>query len=176
MLSVARWRDVHVEFGARCTVSLHWLAGIVCGELLERVVDILRNQAAFLDPTFLPTVGAHPQKAALLLQHFHAVAVVHGSDLVVHGGDAVAQAGFWCGDVHVFVFDERSALASATQGKQNQRKREQRNPKASRNGKISPAAQNTIAQSTKAWDQRLVAKQVRRSASTREHRSRKTRK
>ena len=62
-------------------------------QLLKAIVNILRHQAALLDPAFLAAVGAHPQEAPLLLQHLHAIAVMHRAHLVVHGGHAIAQAG-----------------------------------------------------------------------------------
>ena len=115
VLAFARRGEVHVEFGAGRSVGLHLLAGIVAGQLLEGIVNILRNQAALLDPAFLSGVGAHPQETPLLLQNFYAIAAMHRADLVVHSGHSVAQAGLLCRDVHVFVLGECSAFAGADQ-------------------------------------------------------------
>ena len=136
MLAVARRGHVHVELGARRSVGLHLLAGIVAGKLLEGIVNVLGNQAAFLDPALLSAVGTHLQKTPLLLQDFHAIAAVHCADLVVHGGHSIAQARLLRRDVHVLVLGECSALAGAAQDEQNQRKGEQRIPNVTRGGRF----------------------------------------
>ena len=87
-----------------------WLA-LSWTSFWKRVVNLLRHQAAFLDPALLSGVGAHAQKTPLLLQHFYAVAVVHSSDLVVHGGDAVAQAGLRRRHIHILVLNKCGTFA-----------------------------------------------------------------
>ena len=99
--------------------------GVVLRQLLETVVDILRNQAALLDPAFLAAVGADADEAPLLLQHFDAIAVVHRAHLVVHGGHAIAQAGLSRGNVHVVVMRHALPLAGRTESKQQQHDRQQ---------------------------------------------------
>ena len=102
---------MHVEFGARGSVRLYGLAGVVLGELLKAVEDLLRDQAALLDPALDAAVGAHSDETLLPLEHFHPVAVVDGPDLTVHGGDPVTEAGFRCRDVHVLMLGDSGALA-----------------------------------------------------------------
>ena len=111
MLSIARRREVHIEFGARGSVRLDSQTDVVLSQRLKTIVDFLRDQAALFNPALDALVGAYSDEAFLPLQHVHPFAVVDGTNLAVHGGDAVAQASLQRGDVHVFVLGDSRALA-----------------------------------------------------------------
>lgn len=118
MIGVAGRGEMHIDLGARRSPGLDRRAGVVLRQLLEAVIDILRHQAAFLDPTLLAAIGADADKSPLVLQHFDAIAVVHRAHPVVHSSHAIAQAGLRRGDVHVLVMRHVLALACGAEGKQ----------------------------------------------------------
>ena len=118
MVGFTRGLDVHVELGSRRPLGLDGGVGIVLRQLLEAVVDLLRHQAALLDPALLAAVGADANESPLLLQHIDAIAVVHRAHLVVHRRHAIAQAGLRRRDVHVLVMRHARALARRAEDKQ----------------------------------------------------------
>ena len=72
---------------------LHRIAQIIFSQLLQAVIGCLIHQVALLDPAFDAARRAHTRKALLMLQHFHALSVLHRAYAIVDGGNLVAQRG-----------------------------------------------------------------------------------
>ena len=99
MFRVAPWFDVQIRIVARRALRLHGIVLVVRGQLLDPIEDFLTDEVALLHPSRHTGCGAHFDKVAIMVKHFHALAVLHHSSFFIHRRHAVAQVGLNAGNV-----------------------------------------------------------------------------
>ena len=103
-------------------LRLHWIVLVVRGQLLNLIIDILTNQVALLDPSRRAGCGAHFDEAAVVVENFHAVAILHHSSFFIDRSNVVAQDRLHSGNVR----NLKHASAAAIAGWQKYNKTENR--------------------------------------------------
>ena len=91
--------DMQIRVVARRALRLHGIVLVIRGQLLDLIVDFLTDEVALLHPSRRTRGGAHFDEAAIMVEHFHALAVLHHSGFFIDRGHVVAQDGLNSGNV-----------------------------------------------------------------------------
>jgi hypothetical protein len=127
MLSLASRRHVHIDVIAQRTRGLHGIAKIIFSQLLQRIVGLLVDQIAVLDPSLKSAGGTHAGEALLVLQHFNALSILYNAYTVVNGGHLIAQHGLRRGNIIDLKGAVPPAIACGKKKEHNETKAEQKN-------------------------------------------------
>ena len=91
MFGIAPRFDVQIGVVARRALRLHGIVLVVRGQLLDLIEDLLADQVALLHPSRRARCGPHLDEAPVVIEHLHALAVLHHSGFFIHRCHAVAQ-------------------------------------------------------------------------------------
>ena len=117
MFGVAPRLNVQVGFIARRALRLHGIVLVLRGQLLDAIEDLLAGQKALLDPSRRAACSAHFGEAPVVVEHFHALAVLYHSGFFIHRRNVVAQVGLHAGNVGDLQHASASAIAARKNGK-----------------------------------------------------------
>ena len=77
VLGFASRLDVKIRVVARHSRRLHGIVGVVGGQLLQLIEDLLADEIALFHPSHLAGRGAHLDEVAVVVEHFDAVAIFY---------------------------------------------------------------------------------------------------
>ncbi|HKH98885.1 MAG TPA: hypothetical protein VJ999_07245 [Candidatus Sulfotelmatobacter sp.] len=127
MFGLTAGREVQIGLIAQDSGSLHRIALVIPGELLQTIEGFLIHQVTLLDPTLDAGGRAHPGKAFLAFQNLDAVSILHAADAVTDRSHLIAQRRLLRRDIG----HSQHAVTPATAPlKQKKRAHDQRHSKA----------------------------------------------
>ena len=126
MFGIAPRFDVQIRVIARHAPSLHGIVLVVRGQLLDLIEDFLTDKVALLHPSRRAVCSAHFDEAAVMVEHFHALAILHHSGFFIHRSHVVAQCGLNAGNVGDLEHAPAAAIARGRKEQKENRNAQQR--------------------------------------------------
>src|ERR1700674_417664 len=127
MFRIAPRFDVQIRVVARHSPSLHGIVLVVGGQLLDLIEDFLADEVALFHPSRRAACGAHFDEAAVMVEHFHALAILHHSSFFIHRSHMVAQCGLNAGNVGDLKHASAPAIACRQKKEEKENWNENRN-------------------------------------------------
>jgi hypothetical protein len=118
--------DVQIRVVARRALRLHGIVPVVCGQLLDLIEHVLTDEVTLLHPPRDTRCGAHFDEAAVMVEHFHTLAVLHHSGFLVHRRHVVAEVGLNAGNVGDLQHAPAAAIAARRKHRAGQADRDRR--------------------------------------------------
>ena len=111
MFGIASGLDMQIRIVACYALRLHGIIRVIRGQLLDLIENILTDEITLFHPSHRAGRGTHFDKMAVMVEHFHALAIFYYSGFFVDGGHVVAEVGLNSGDVSDFLRASATAIA-----------------------------------------------------------------